>query len=257
MKRIFCILAALCLLLTACGGAPVQTTAPAETTEPIQTTAPTESAAPMETTVPTEPAATMETTPPAETAAPTETTAPTAYILRIEDPETPIYAAPGFVHGITALVEEAGAYTIVEEAVDADGNRWGRLKSGLGWVCLTDPALAPIHADYAGEDFNAFHAYWCDENDYITSIGFTPAEKLTDVQFGLLDWFETESWQMSDVLYTMDELDPEHPFLAQVVFWGDMTTYGISFTDAEGQPRHYAISISGKDGSLVCAEYLP
>ena len=72
MKRIFCILAALCLLLTACGGAPVQTTAPAETTEPIQTTAPTQSAAPMETTVPTEPAATMETTPPAETAAPAD-----------------------------------------------------------------------------------------------------------------------------------------------------------------------------------------
>ena len=40
-------------------------------------------------------------------------------------------------------------------------------------------------------------------------------------------------------------------------FPGDMTTYGISFTDADGAARHYAVSISGKDGSLVCAEYLP
>ena len=145
----------------------------------------------------------------------------------------------------------------MEESTDADGNLWGRLKSGLGWVCLTEPALAPIRADYAPEDFNAFHAYWCDETDYITAIGFTPAEKLTDVKFGLLDWFETESWQMAEVLYTMDELDPDHAFLAQVVFWGDMTTYGISFTDADGAERHYAVSISGRDGSLVCSEYIP
>ena len=88
------------------------------------------------------------------------------------------------------------------------------------------------------------------------ATGFTPAERLTDVKFGLLDWFETESWQMSEVLYTMDELDPDHCFLAQVVFWGDMTTYGISFTDENGEVRHYAISISGKDGSLVCTEYV-
>ena len=237
MKRLICILLALCMVLCACTGAPAGTTAPNETTEPTL---------PAETTAPT------ETVPP-------ETTAPAfrEYTHRIEDPETMIYAGPAFLSGAVALVEEAGVYTIVEEALDADGNTWGRLKSGAGWICLTEPALAPIYADYAQESFNAYHAYWSDETDYITSIGFTPAEKLTDVRFGLLDWFETESWQMAEVLYTMDELDPDRAFLAQVVFWGDMTTYGISFTDADGAERHYAVSISGKDGSLVCTEYLP
>ena len=237
MKRLFSILLALCMVLCACTGAPAGTTAPDETTVPPL---------PAETTAPTE-------------TAPPETTAPAfrEYTHRIEDPETMIYAGPAFLSGAVALVEEAGVYTIVEEALDADGNTWGRLKSGAGWICLTEPALAPIYADYADESFNAFHAYWSDESDYITSIGFTPAEKLTDVKFGLLDWFETESWQMSEVLYTMDELDPDRAFLAQVVFWGDMTTYGISFTDADGNARHYAVSISGRDGSLVCTEYLP
>ena len=237
MKRLICILLALCMVLCACTGAPAGTTAPDETT------------------VPTLPA---ETTAPTETAPP-ETTAPAfrEYTHRIEDPETMIYAGPAFLSGAVALVAEAGVYTIVEEALDADGNTWGRLKSGAGWICLTEPALAPIYADYAQESFNAYHAYWCDETDYITSIGFTPTETLTDVRFGLLDWFETESWQMVEVLYTMDELDPDRAFLAQVVFWGDMTTYGISFTDADGAERHYAVSISGKDGSLVCTEYLP
>ena len=238
MKRLICTMLVLCLLLCACGSGPAGTTAPAASTEAAGTTAP---------------AVPAETTTPAETSGPAQE----EEVLRIEDPETMIYAGPAFVHTVTALVEEAGAYTIVEKAADADGNTWGKLKSGTGWICLTDPALAPIYADYAPEDFNAYHAYWSEETDYITSIGFTPAEKLTDVTFGLLDWFETESWQMDEVLYTMDELDPDHAFLAQVAFWGDMTTYGISFTDADGAQRHYAISISGKDGSLVCAEYLP
>ena len=232
MKRLLCAVAALCLLLCACG-APVETSAPTETTLPPVTE------------------------PVIESTAPPETTAPAVqeYTHRIEDPETMLYAGPAFLSGAVAMVEEAGTYTIVEEALDSDGNTWGRLKSGAGWICLTEPALAPIYADYAAESFNAYHAYWSDETDYITSIGFTPAEKLTNVRFGLLDWFETESWQMAEELYTMDEIDPDHAFLAQVVFWGDMTTYGISFTDADGAERHFAVSISGKDGSLVCQEY--
>ena len=265
MKRLICAMLAACLLLCGCAAAPAVTTAPAQTAEP---TVPAGTTDPVETAVPgvdndmsyqdqdlpiaDEPAETTE-------LAPVETTAPAfgEYTVRIEDPEQLIYCGAAFVFDAVALIEEAGVYTIVEEATDADGNLWGRLKSGAGWICLTEPALAPIYADYAEESFNAFHAYWSDETDYITSIGFTPAEKLTDVKFGLLDWFETESWQMSEVLYTIDELDPEHPFLAQVVFWGDMTTYGISFTDESGEMRHYAISISGKDGSLVCTEYVP
>ncbi len=240
----------LCLLLPACGGAPAETPLPAETMLPTEMTLPPETTAPavdndmsyddQDLPIPEDPA---------------ETTATPPIIVRIDDPETMIYAAPGFVNEVTALVEEAGTYTIVEESTDADGNVWGRLKSGLGWVCLTNPALAPIYADYAEESFNAYHAYWSDETDYITSIGFTPAEKLTDVRFGLLDWFGTESWQMNEELYTIEEIDPDRPFLAQVVFWGDMTTYGISFTDADGAERHFALSISGKDGSLVCQEY--
>ena len=232
MKRLICAVAALCLLLCACG-APVETTAPAETTLPPVTE------------------------PVTETTAPVETTGPAfrEYTHRIEDPETMIYTGPAFLSGAVAMVEEAGTYTIVEEALDRDGNTWGKLKSGAGWICLTEPALAPIYADYAEESFNAYHAYWSDETDYLTPLGFTPAEKLTNVRFGLLDWFETESWQMSEELYTMDEIDPDRAFLAQVVFWGDMTTYGISFTDADGEVRHFAVSISGKDGSLICQEY--
>ena len=240
MKHLICLLL-LVALLCGCGAKPAETTAPIETTMPAENTVPAETTIPDETTIPAE-----TTVPPA--------TDPT---LRIEDPETMIYTGPSFVHDIAAMLGETGTYTIVETVIDADGNEWGRLKSGAGWVCMTTPPLAPICADYAPESFNAYHAYWSDETDYITSIGFTPAERLTNVKFGLLDWFETESYVMNEVLFTANEMDPDHCFLAQVVFWGDMTTYGISFTDADGAERNYAVSVSGKDGSLVCTEYTP
>ena len=244
MKHLICLALAVSMMLCACAAVPAETTAMPETTVPVQTAAIPAATEPVETAAP-------------ETTAPVETTvsAFSEYTLRIEDPETMLYAGPGFLSGATQMVGEVGTYTIVEEATDTDGNLWGRLKSGAGWVCLTEPALAPIYADYAPEDFNAYHAYWSDETDYITSIGFTPAERLTDVKFGLLDWFNAEEFPGFEVLYTMDELTPERTFLAQVVFWGDMTTYGISFTDADGTQRLFAISISGKDGSLCCTEY--
>lgn len=252
MKRCICLVLTLCLLLCACGGNPPETTAPPEHTPPAQTTAPSGPAAPADTTAP------AETTLPPETTLPSEPPAEDgSYTIRITDPDTEIYAGPAFRHGGVALVEEAGVYTIVEEATDTDGNRWGRLKSGVGWLCLTDPALAPIHAGYAEETFNAYYAYWSDETDYITSIGFTPAEELTDVSFTMLAWTERGDYQVDQELYTIDAMDPDRPFLAQVVFYGDMTTYGISFTDADGEVRHYAIMVSGKDGSLVCTEYVP
>lgn len=230
MKRIFCIILTLCLLLCAC--------APAEAPSPSETTLPAETREPAQTVPPTEPVT-------------------GDYTIRIDDPETPIYGGPAFRYGVVAWVEEAGVYTIVEEAADMDGNLWGKLRSGAGWICRSETIQAPIFADYAAESFNAYHIYWTDWVENITSIGFTPTETLKNVEFGLLDWFETESWQMSQVLHTLDEMDPQHPFLAQVIFWGDMTTYGITFDDENGETRCYAISISGKDGSLICQEYIP
>ena len=44
--------------------------------------------------------------------------------------------------------------------------------------------------------------------------------------------------------------------MAGVVFYGDMTTYGISFVDEEGNERYYAVSLSGMNGALVLNEYV-
>ena len=44
---------------------------------------------------------------------------------------------PGFDHYIvTTLIDDQNVYTIVEEDADHQGNRWGYLRSGLGWIML-------------------------------------------------------------------------------------------------------------------------
>ncbi len=58
----------------------------------------------------------------------------TPYLVRISDPEHPVFSEPGGKQ--VATVKKAATYTIVEER-DMDGVLWGRLKSGAGWIELT------------------------------------------------------------------------------------------------------------------------
>ena len=58
------------------------------------------------------------------------------YLIRVAEPPVPYYAGPGYGYEIAGWIEEAGVFTIVEEAYD--GTAWGHLKSGAGWVCLDD-----------------------------------------------------------------------------------------------------------------------
>jgi hypothetical protein len=86
-----------------------------------------------------------------ETSAPTEepTTAPTepapqivelsqSYTVNIPRDDFPIYGTPGYDAPRVGVVEQAGIYTIVTECRYPDGSLWGKLKSGAGWVCVTD-----------------------------------------------------------------------------------------------------------------------
>lgn len=39
-----------------------------------------------------------------------------------------------------------------------------------------------------------------------------------------------------------------------LVFWGDLPGYGISYVDANGDLRYFAIEVSGEDGALLLRE---
>ena len=252
MKRHWILTLCLCLLLCACTK-PVETTPPATTPatspgvhNPPSTTAP-PATIPPEATLPPETTASVETTVPTETFR--------SYTVSIADPEKRIYEGPAFCYPVATLVGEAGVYTIVEETLDTDGNLWGKLKSGLGWVCLTEPPITPVFADYAPDHFVAAHSWHCGEAEYVTHIGILPNEPITNVVVSRLGI--TPAYVEEEILWTVESLSADEAAKISVVFWGDMTTYGIRFLAMHGNPRYFALSVSGRDGSLVCTEYLP
>lgn len=47
-----------------------------------------------------------------------------------------VYENPDSSSAVTYVIDISTKYKIVDEALDSLGNRWGKLKSGVGWVDL-------------------------------------------------------------------------------------------------------------------------
>ena len=202
----------------------------------------------------------------AESGTPTE--APTeaflSYTERIPRPDQSIFSGPSYDHSFVGTVALAGTYTIVEEQTDAEGNLWGKLKSGAGWVDLTDiRSLAyleePITANFADATLlgsQNYHHCIADTSEYAVQLAFRANTPVTDFRFVCLEW-AGDDYQVVEGLYSLEELTPEKPFVADVSFPGDMRMYGIRFTDSDGNACNYIVSVSGRNGSLVLSKYTP
>lgn len=99
-------------------------------------------------------------------------------------------------------------------------------------------------------------------------ILFTTDSRVTD--FTLLDLFAEDFTETGAVIFsaTPVELDgergslpsvmtPDTPVAVQLIFPGDLPAYGISYVDAGGSLRRFAIAVSGYDGSLLLEEADP
>ena len=99
-------------------------------------------------------------------------------------------------------------------------------------------------------------------------ILFTTDSRVTD--FTLLDLFAEDFTETGAVIFsaTPVELDeerdslpsvmtPDTPVAVQLIFPGDLPAYGISYVDAGGNLRRFAIEVSGYDGSVLLEEAAP
>jgi hypothetical protein len=167
-----------------------------------------------------------------------------------------IFSEPSYDGKFVQAIGLDGVYTIVEESVDTDGSYWGKLKSGIGWVNLNEAKAmekAVLTAGFTTLDFlqgREYHACMADSGEYSVRIAFYPKEKLKEFTFLSME-LGGDKMTVNEMLFSLDELTPEMPFVASVSFPGDMTTYAISFEDSLGNVYYYSIYISGRDGSLV------
>lgn len=75
---------------------------------------------------------------PKPTPTPTTPTTPAnvPYVVKVTADTLNIRKGPGTNYGVAGAIKDKGAYTIVEEASGTGAKRWGKLKSGVGWISL-------------------------------------------------------------------------------------------------------------------------
>lgn len=187
--------------------------------------------------------------------------AESAYTVRL-GAWVPLYEGPNYDFRYAAAVGEDGVYTIVEEMGDDEGNLWGRLKSGAGWVNLTELRTAEkpvITAEFADEkllDAGGYTLYAMENSAETVMIAFRAHENLRNVRLSAL-CMDDAAYAVSEVLHGFDHFFEDTPLVAGLVFPGDMTAYGLSFTDESGAERHFIVSISGRNGAIQMDEYVP
>ena len=185
------------------------------------------------------------------------------YLEQIDWADQSVFAEPNYDSAFVGTVELAGTYTITEEAYDEEGNLWGRLKSGMGWVDLTDIRSearqnAPVSVNFADAhllESGTYHSFAPGEDEYALQVAFRTRETLRDVT--LCAMVLNETMEPADVLFSLEKLTAEKPLVAALSFPGDMSCYGIRFTDADGAERFFVLSVSGRNGTLCLLEEQP
>ncbi len=268
MKRTIILTAILCfaLLLSACGNDSTPTPEIETPPSPVVTDLPLptpEAPSAGENTPPTEPSPDASSEPSVEPS--TEPSAPPAqskfpYTIRIENPAQGIYKEPSYDSAKVGMVIIPTVYTIVDEASDDEGFLWGKLKSGAGWVDLDSirafegnvPLVTANFADMSQIKKGGYKEFYpAQRYDWATLADIRVTGPATEVQLVML---EPLDYTVSEVYHTIPSLEPFEPFVTELYFSGDFTTYGISLLDEGASRRMFAISQSGRNGELVVWE---
>ena len=96
------------------------------------------------------------------------------------------------------------------------------------------------------------------EDEGYQKIIFTTNIKVKDFRFIEVGYEEKDmnvTFFENKVLYSMEELSPEKPFVVTWMEWGSIPHRGISYVDETNNTRYFYIAMSGKDGSLLLVEF--
>lgn len=207
--------------------------------------------------------ATKQTQPTTAAPAPdhTEPDTGSTYTLSVKSHDALIFDAPTYDGRCVGTVREAGVYTIVEEATDDEGNRWGKLKSGAGWLDLgqveatQNTSLLMTAAELTYEVDNSC-ILATEPGAYSTPVILHAYADLTNVRLYSL-CFNGETYEPAEPLYVAETMNSKTAMVAHLEFTGDMTMFGVSFQDAAGNFHHYRIATNGRNNALSFTPYQP
>ena len=120
---------------------------------------------------------------------------------------------------------------------------------------LEGEALSVLPAEDAGLTEDGYDAYR--EEDPMAEIVLLPTRSVTDFHYFAVG-FREDGGQIlltrEEDLYTADALSPDRPLLLALPFVETIPNRGVSYVDADGTLRQYAIAESGKDGAIFLME---
>lgn len=177
-------------------------------------------------------------------------------LVKILRSDFPFYDGPSYDNSPVGTVEVAGTYTIVEEVLDSEGNLWGKLKSGVGWVDLSliekesqnMPLVTVAKASKTILDSGNYHYCQADSSSYAYNISISAHAPIRDVSFFSIN--VANNYERGPALFSVSQMDASKPLVASVQFPGPGSFYGLEFTDQNGSTQIYTISESGRNGSV-------
>lgn len=120
---------------------------------------------------------------------------------------------------------------------------------------LEGEALSVLPAEDASLAEGGYDAYR--EADPMAEIVLLPTRSVTDFHYfivGFREGGDQLTLTREDDLYTADALSPDRPLLLAISFVETLPNRGVSYVDADGALRQYAIVESGKDGTIFLME---
>jgi len=105
--------------------------------------------------------------------------------------------------------------------------------------------------------FESFHEFVEFDEEMHSRIVFTTEATVRNFRFIEISYnFDTDPYEtiVSNVLYSLEELSPETPFVVTWRQWGIFPHRGISFVDENGTTRYFSIDMSTESGSLMFTE---
>ena len=95
-----------------------------------------------------------------------------------------------------------------------------------------------------------YHVFVKEESEYTQYFLLKPSEEVYNISLSLME-LSDDGMVPGEELYKLETLNAEKPLVVGIVFYGDFTTYGLSFSNLSGDELDFSIYTSGKDGSVV------
>lgn len=122
-----------------------------------------------------------------------------------------------------------------------------------------DPLVSVRWAEDVLADYSEYDEFIADTTEPQVKVVFGAEGDVKDFKVLSLDLKDVDENGKPNFLvkelYALDRLKPARPLVLGLTFFGSIPHYGISYLDAEGATRRFAVVESGMDGSVLLSEF--